>query len=198
MLANCNECEKFIEKINWYRNEMLEMSKKLQAAQAENDRLTAKLGFYDNKCPVCNSTLGLLHADACPLCAARKEVERLRKDIEQLRVQLAACGVAAMCNTAQSRGQQKCAEGDYGWSQSSYQDAVNAVGREIALRDQPQAAQAFAAYLQEVIADKELLVGQERKKVARECIDYVDSHASDCGCSKRIAHDIRERYGVEE
>ena len=34
MLTNCNECEKFIEKINWYRNEMLEMSKKLQAAQA--------------------------------------------------------------------------------------------------------------------------------------------------------------------
>lgn len=59
-----------------------------------------------------------------------------------------------------------------------------------------QAAQAFAAYLQEVIADKELLVGQERKRVARECIDYVNNHASDCGCSKRIAHDIRSRYGI--
>ena len=48
------------------------------------------------------------------------------------------------------------------------------------------------------LADQELLVGQERKRVARECIDYVNNHASDCGCSKRIAHDIRERYGVEE
>ena len=48
------------------------------------------------------------------------------------------------------------------------------------------------------LADQELLVGRERKRVARECIDYVHNHASDCGCSKRIAHDIRERYGVEE
>ena len=128
------------------------------------------------------------------------EVERLREDIEQLRVQLAACGVAAMCNTKQSRGQQKCVVGDYGWSQS-YQDVVNAVGREIALRDQLQAAQAenerLSALAAQHLADQELLVGQERKRVARECIDYVNSHASDCGCSKRIAHDIRARYGVE-
>lgn len=47
------------------------------------------------------------------------------------------------------------------------------------------------------LADQELLVGQERRRVARECIDYVHNHASDCGCSKRIAHDIRTRYGVE-
>ena len=87
MLTNCNECEIFIEKINWYRSEMLEMSKKLQAAQA----------------------LAAQH-----------------------------------------------------------------------------------------LADQELLVGRERKRVARECIDYVNNHASDCGCSKRIAHDIRARYGVEE
>lgn len=54
-------------------------------------------------------------------------------EIEQLRVQLAGCGVAAMCNTLKSREQQKCVEGDYGWSQS-YQDVVTAVGREINLR----------------------------------------------------------------
>lgn len=87
MLANCNECEKFIEKINWYRSELLEMSKKLQAAQA---------------------------------LAARH------------------------------------------------------------------------------LSDQNYLCAKERKEVAQECIDYVNNHANDCGCSKRIAHDIREHYGVEE
>lgn len=61
-------------------------------------------------------------------------------------------------------------------------------------QDQLQAAQALAATH---LADQELLVGRERRRVARECIDYVNNHASDCGCSKRIAHDIREHYGVE-
>ena len=46
------------------------------------------------------------------------------------------------------------------------------------------------------LADQDYLVALERKRVARECIDYVNNHASDCGCSKRIAHDIRSRYGI--
>ena len=62
------------------------------------------------------------------------QIHHLSLEVEQLRVQLAGCGVAAMCNTLRSREQQKCVEGDYGWSQS-YQDVVNAVGREIALRE---------------------------------------------------------------
>jgi len=135
------------------------------------------------------------------------EVERLRENIEQLQVQLAACGVAAMCNTAQSRGQQECVVGDYGWSQS-YQDVVNAVGREIALRDQ----------LARHLADQELLVGQERRRVARECAEIADSNADEyqdemniypdgdpkvevyekamVAC-EYIAKEIRIRYGVE-
>jgi len=143
------------------------------------------------------------------------EVERLRENIEQLQVQLAGCGVAAMCNTAQSRGQQECVEGDYGWSQS-YQDVVNVVGGEIALRDQLQAVQAENERLKEQVffkctspvglcpyvedtqivikelqaenerlsalaathlADQELLVGQERRRVVEEFREaiYYDS-----------------------
>jgi gamma-glutamyl phosphate reductase len=61
------------------------------------------------------------------------EIMFLRAEIEQLRVQLAGCGVVAKCNTETSRAKQKCEQGDYGWSQS-YQDVSNAVDREIKLR----------------------------------------------------------------
>lgn len=74
-----------------------------------------------------------------PVCldtrSDRQKVNDLRKEVEQLRVQLAGCGVAAMCNTHKSREEQKCVQGDYGWSQS-YQDVVNAVEREIKLREE--------------------------------------------------------------
>jgi len=62
------------------------------------------------------------------------EVEKLGNESEQLRVQLAGCGVAAMCNTRESMEQQLCKKGDYGYS-ASYQDVINCVGREIDLRD---------------------------------------------------------------
>lgn len=51
---------------------------------------------------------------------------------DQLRVQLAGCGVAAMCNTEESK-KHRCERGDYGWS-ASYEDVCNAVDREISLR----------------------------------------------------------------
>lgn len=55
-----------------------------------------------------------------------------RREIEQLRVQLAGCGVAAMQNTLES-AKERAKEGDYGWSQS-YADVCVAVDREIDLR----------------------------------------------------------------
>jgi len=89
-----------------------------------------KLSNYVRKTGICTEEAALHLMD---------EIMFLRADVEQLRVQLAGCGVAAMCNTVQSREQQKCVEGDYGWSQS-YQDVVNAVGREIKLREELEAA----------------------------------------------------------
>lgn len=64
----------------------------------------------------------------------------------------------------------------------------------VELKSQLQAAQALAA---QHLANQDYLCALERKRVARECIDYVNNHANDCGCSKRIAHDIRARYGVD-
>lgn len=127
------------------------------------------------------------------------EVERLRGHIKTFQKIF-----PARLNEARRMGQvdanKSWEEGHiYGKEQERLRKEDNAVFTEeiMKLEERLQAAQIFAAYLQEVIADKELLVGQERKRVAEECIDYVNNHANDCGCSKRIAHDIRTRYGVD-
>lgn len=56
-------------------------------------------------------------------------LDELFAEIEQLRVQLAGCGVAAMQNTAESI-KERAVEGDYGYS-ASYSDVCKAVDREI-------------------------------------------------------------------
>ena len=61
-------------------------------------------------------------------------LEKMVEEIEQLRVQLAGCGVAALCNTNESMEQQRVNPGDYGYS-ASYQDVLNAVKREIKYRE---------------------------------------------------------------
>jgi len=61
-------------------------------------------------------------------------IAKLQEEIEHLRVQLAGCGVAAMCNTLESMEQQ-CVDRDaYGWS-ASYGDVLEAVKREIKYRE---------------------------------------------------------------
>lgn len=60
------------------------------------------------------------------------EVERLTADLEQTRVQLAGCGVAAMQNTEESKAH-RVERGAYGWSES-YGDVCRMVDSEIELR----------------------------------------------------------------
>lgn len=63
------------------------------------------------------------------------EVEAMEAECEQLRVQLAGCGVAAMCNTRESMTRHAVQPGDYGYS-ASYGDVVRAVEREVTLREE--------------------------------------------------------------
>ena len=60
-------------------------------------------------------------------------IQALEKEVEQLRVQLAGCGAAAMQNTVDSI-HDRAKAGDYGWS-ASYQDECKAVDREISYRE---------------------------------------------------------------
>lgn len=60
-------------------------------------------------------------------------VARLTAEIEQLRVQLAGCGVAAMQNTEKTI-KDRVIPGDYGFS-ASYSDVCKAVDREIRYRE---------------------------------------------------------------
>jgi di/tripeptidase len=61
-----------------------------------------------------------------------EEKNNLNEQVEQLRVQLAGCGVAALQNTEYSK-KDRAKKGVYGWSQS-YQDVCDAVDREIEYR----------------------------------------------------------------
>lgn len=57
----------------------------LATLRAETERLKGEVAFFDNRCPRCNSTLGLLHESECPLCNSRAEVDRLKGEVERLR-----------------------------------------------------------------------------------------------------------------
>lgn len=62
-----------------------------------------------------------------------KQNDALKAENEKLRMQLVACGVAAMCNTEESAVKQRIEKDNHYWS-ASYGDVCDAVNREIKLR----------------------------------------------------------------
>lgn len=97
------------------------LMERVEGLQQENFKLAAGHCIIDG-------AKGLTADDGgTPYCAMQKEVE-------QLRVQLAGCGVAALQNTESSK-EQRAKRGDYGYSES-YADVCRAVDREIELRTQ--------------------------------------------------------------
>jgi regulator of replication initiation timing len=63
-----------------------------------------------------------------------KERDQLKAENEKLRMQLAGCGVAAMCNTKESANKQRIGKENPYYS-ASYQDVCDAVDREMKLRE---------------------------------------------------------------
>jgi hypothetical protein len=64
---------------------------------------------------------------------AERERDELRDELETMRLRLAACGVAALTNTEESRRAQMIDISNPYYS-ASYQDVLNAVEREMKLR----------------------------------------------------------------
>jgi ssDNA-binding Zn-finger/Zn-ribbon topoisomerase 1 len=65
-------------------DEETDESYEIHELRAETERLKGEVAFFDNRCPRCNSTLGLLHESECPLCNSRSEVERLREALREI------------------------------------------------------------------------------------------------------------------
>ena len=78
------------------------------------------------------------------------------KEIEQLQVQLAGCGVLAHCNTRESLKQQMPERYAYGWSQS-LQDVYDGAVREINERERADALEAAILSLAPVLSKEKLL-----------------------------------------
>lgn len=116
--------------------------------RAENSTLRTLVAVQPTPCVYCGLTEMAKCASGFPGCARADDMicgedetfkavvderNKLRAEAEQLRVQLAACGVAALCNTDESRATHSVERGAYGWS-DSYEQVCRAVWREMALR----------------------------------------------------------------
>lgn len=82
-----------------------------------------------NFCNYCYTRL-----DACSDCHAA-ELEAKDREIEKLRIQLAACGVAALSNTRKAIEEQGI-DKDNPYYSASYSDVCDAVNREIEHREE--------------------------------------------------------------
>ena len=91
-------------------------------------------------------------------------MNELNNELETLRMQLAACGVAALCNTKSSSIDRIGRDNLY-WS-ASYQDVCNAVDREIALREK---CLAYESALQKIVDSQE--PWEEQRTVALEALN---------------------------
>lgn len=74
------------------------------------------------------------HAASEVVDQAQDEINALRAEVEKLRLQLSACGVAAMANTVNSSEKMRCVNPDF--KSGSWQAVCEAVDREMGLRDQ--------------------------------------------------------------
>lgn len=126
------------------------------------------------------------------------EVERLTADLEQTRVQLAGCDVAAMQNTEESKAN-RVERGAYGWS-ASYGDVCRMVDREIELRagvEVPELQELSSPHDERAVyghsRDQLLAYGAAQRLAGRE--RAIEECAAEClalHANGNYKHDTRE------
>lgn len=115
-----------------------EMADRMWFLMAE---LEGKLTFLYANCIGDSMALGIMQLQ-------RNELAQARAEVEQLRVQLAGCGVIAGCNTRRSLSEQMPTPDAYGYS-ASLLDVAKAVTREMNERERADKAEAENKALRE-------------------------------------------------
>ena len=119
LTLNCNE---LIDSNNSLRGNNNYLKRKVEELEKENIQLKqgicehVALNVLDVDCELCK--LAVDHVGYPKWVEKAKELE---KEVEQLRVQLAGCGVAAL---GYAKDNNDCKKGDYGWS-ASFEDCKN-------------------------------------------------------------------------
>lgn len=111
-------------------------------------------------------------------------------EIERLRIQLAACGVAAMQNTEESKKQRIGRDNPY-WS-ASYGDVCDTVDREMSLREEVKESKSAGAV-------EALEKAQERAFEHKNCRKDGEAHEG-AGCETQSIFDleiIKESYAAK-
>ena len=112
--------------------------------------------------------------------AANNEFAKLRAEVEQLRVQLAGCGVAAYGGTSKKQVAEK---GSYGWS-DSYQATLDLRRKYDALFDSVQNPKvSWAKQMQamhKVVDATEVVIASLRKALETDAKEDVDKLYADC------------------
>lgn len=110
--------------------------------------------------------------------AFAKRLDVVRDELETERMRLAACGVAAMCNTPESAAKQRLDGGSQYWS-ASYMDICNAIDREILLRARSEKlAEALSRFAKIEADDGDDFEGVHEDVILRVEVTAGDIHAA--------------------
>lgn len=119
----------------------------------------------------------------------RKEANQLKAAEEKMRMQLVACGVIAMSNTRETAAKQRDIHPDY--KSSSCQNVMDAVDREMALREERDILKEKLAASQRLLASGILYTYQQLVEHDAQVIGDFIAEVAQC---TYMAIDIDEDY----
>ena len=180
------QAKDYQEKLDQWKHDYAE-NREISRGQARRIReLLSRLG------EPCAPDIGLPPDEVGPLrdqlAAARARVAELETLNEQLQVQLAGCGVAALQNTRTSIAEQRIGRDAWGNS-ASYEEVCNAVDREIEWRERAERAEADLAAAR---AERDAAFKMSRCECSADecCANLVKLH-DDLAAARALLKDAR-------